>query len=575
MIFQINIGSSTTNEIFINIGKIYSNDKFECIINDHIFPDTFKTWFDGSFLYIKRTDSIEGWGHNHTANIVEKKIYQPPLFNSIIPLNIFQTWHTLNLSPKMKETVENLKFQNPEFTHYLYDDIMCRDFISKHFDKDVLYTFDRLKPGAYKADLWRYCILYIKGGIYLDIKYNCVNGFKLIELTDKEYYVRDIFHSGITGIYQALIVCFPNNKLMYNCINQIIHYVKTDFYGYTSLDITGPHMMSLFFNEIMITNLDLSYSNNTIFRNNKNILYTYDSYRDEQNDYYRINNMCHYNNLWNIKNIYNYKLLKPQKLYDFSRQITKFINNENYLFHSNLINIIELPNNIYLVNLRWINYTQINKGVNNISLNSRFKINEFFEQINDEIFMDEDYNLLLNNEFMGLENVQIFNNNDKYYYTSTKGNNIREHEKTLAFLNYKGELSIIYKWFPLQIGKINDIKKILDIIEIKYNIPDYFKDLRCNTNGYIKNNEIWFILHKEDTFNQNNYRHCFAIFDLDLNLIRYSELFKFENFKIEFCTGIIIKEREIILSHSLLEKKNNVEIYDIDTINTTIKWYTN
>ena len=70
----------------------------------------------------------------------------------------------------MKENAEILQEQNPEFKYYLYDDDMCKEFIKDNFDDEILYTFNKLKPGAYKADLWRYCILYIKGGIYLDIK---------------------------------------------------------------------------------------------------------------------------------------------------------------------------------------------------------------------------------------------------------------------------------------------------------------------------------------------------------------------------------------------------------------------
>ena len=78
---------------------------------------------------------------------------------------------------------------NPEFNHYLYDDKMCREFIKQNFSDDVLYVFDKLKPGAYKADLWRYCILYINGGIYIDIKFKCNE--KLINFLDQEYYVKD------------------------------------------------------------------------------------------------------------------------------------------------------------------------------------------------------------------------------------------------------------------------------------------------------------------------------------------------------------------------------------------------
>ena len=63
---------------------------------------------------------------------------------SIIPLNIFQTWSTLDLLPYMKINREKLIKQNPEFMHYLYDDDMCRKFISENFEEDILYTFNKL-----------------------------------------------------------------------------------------------------------------------------------------------------------------------------------------------------------------------------------------------------------------------------------------------------------------------------------------------------------------------------------------------------------------------------------------------
>jgi mannosyltransferase OCH1-like enzyme len=82
-------------------------------------------------------------------------------YNSIIPLKIYQTWHTKNLPKHMNDTVELLKNTNPEFEHFLFDDNDCRNFIKNNFNEKVLHTFNKLKPGAYKADLWRYCVLYI------------------------------------------------------------------------------------------------------------------------------------------------------------------------------------------------------------------------------------------------------------------------------------------------------------------------------------------------------------------------------------------------------------------------------
>ena len=87
----------------------------------------------------------------------------------------------------MNERVETLKKQNPQFKYHLFDDNDCREFIKNHFREDVLYAYDHLIPGAYKADLWRYCVLFIKGGIYLDIKYTPLNGFKFINLILQDF----------------------------------------------------------------------------------------------------------------------------------------------------------------------------------------------------------------------------------------------------------------------------------------------------------------------------------------------------------------------------------------------------
>ena len=55
-------------------------------------------------------------------------------YNPIIPLNIYQTWHTKNLPPKMFESVNLIKNLNPRFNHQMFDDNDCREFIKNNFD---------------------------------------------------------------------------------------------------------------------------------------------------------------------------------------------------------------------------------------------------------------------------------------------------------------------------------------------------------------------------------------------------------------------------------------------------------
>ena len=72
---------------------------------------------------------------------------------------------------------------NPEFKIKYYSDKDSRDFIKNNFESEILLTYDKLIPGAYKADLFRYCILYKNGGIYSDLTQRFTMPFnKLIHL---------------------------------------------------------------------------------------------------------------------------------------------------------------------------------------------------------------------------------------------------------------------------------------------------------------------------------------------------------------------------------------------------------
>lgn len=239
------------------------------------------------------------------------KIYSQPYtffkpdYNSVIPLDIYQTWFTKNLPEKMSERVEILKSQNPRFKHHLFDDNDCREFIKNNFKSDVLEAYDNLIPGAYKADLWRLCVLFINGGIYLDIKLICVNGFKLIELTENNHFVKDRPHN---SIYNALMVCQKGNMFLYKCIRQIVENVKNKYYGSTPLSPTGPCMLgSVIINNKLRVNVDMIHYDGggyIIYKNRFVISTEYPEYNNErtlQND--KIN-IKRYDKLWEERSIY-------------------------------------------------------------------------------------------------------------------------------------------------------------------------------------------------------------------------------------------------------------------------------
>jgi mannosyltransferase OCH1-like enzyme len=241
-------------------------------------------------------------------------------YNSVVPLNLYLTWGTKKIPIKMQENVDRMRKVNPEFNIQIYDDNDCREFIKNNFPEDILIAYDTLKPGAFKADLWRLCVLYINGGIYTDIKLNCINNFKFIALTEREHLVLDrpgFWKEGEIGFYNALMVAKPKNNLLLRCINKISKNVKNKYYDYNCLYPTGPGLLGEEYIKMIRENestmeeelnkLDLCMDNEQIIFNNVAILDHYKEYRNEQNKFAKTQT---YLKIYFLKQIYNEDILE-------------------------------------------------------------------------------------------------------------------------------------------------------------------------------------------------------------------------------------------------------------------------
>jgi mannosyltransferase OCH1-like enzyme len=227
--------------------------------------------------------------------------------NIQIPANIFQTWQTKSLPPKMFLAMMKIKKLNPGFKYFLFDDNDCREFIQKNFEPNVLNAYNRLIPGAYKADLWRYCILYKYGGIYLDIKYIPRNNFKFINFLKKEHWVLD---ANKVGIYNAFMVCKSGNDILIKAINQIVENVNNKFYGVSWLEPTGPRLLAKYFTNEEKEKLNTKHvligsgppdSQKYIMFNGALVLKCYEGYHAEREKY---SVKQHYSKLWETRQIY-------------------------------------------------------------------------------------------------------------------------------------------------------------------------------------------------------------------------------------------------------------------------------
>lgn len=86
-----------------------------------------------------------------------------------IPKIIIQTFKTSKLPWLTRFYINRFRRRNPSYAYEFYDDKAISAFLSTEFDDELNIAYHRLNIGAAKADLFRYAVLYKKGGVYLDI----------------------------------------------------------------------------------------------------------------------------------------------------------------------------------------------------------------------------------------------------------------------------------------------------------------------------------------------------------------------------------------------------------------------
>jgi len=111
--------------------------------------------------------------------------------------------------------------QNKGYTLSIFDNNDCVAFLSKEYTPTVVRTFNQLKSGAHKADLFRYAYLYVYGGIYLDIKTILLKNLDEIIDFDKPLFY--LTFSNNNRLYNGILCTPPNNRFFLDLLNDIVY----------------------------------------------------------------------------------------------------------------------------------------------------------------------------------------------------------------------------------------------------------------------------------------------------------------------------------------------------------------
>jgi len=174
-------------------------------------------------------------------NLPEKNLYKE-FFSQMhteenkIPLILYKTGPFTILPKYLKDTLNiNINKLNIEKIIYFNNDD-CK-FFMKRLGKKYYDAYNMLIPNAFKADLWRYCILYQNGGIYGDLTQYFLVNYDVNKENVDMVFVKDILKNDIQ-------ISFMASKKKSNFFKYVIDNITTNILnknkGNSVFDITGP-----------------------------------------------------------------------------------------------------------------------------------------------------------------------------------------------------------------------------------------------------------------------------------------------------------------------------------------------
>ena len=225
-----------------------------------------------------------------------------------IPNIIHFTFCNKNLPIEVLRVIEHNKKMCSNCKFYFYDDNDCDQLIKNNFNPEIYNAYKKINPtyGAMRADFFRYCVLYLYGGVYIDIK-SKINYpiFKIIRpndicILDIPRTDREPWRVNSPTFEQWLLIFAPRHPYLLSTINLMCKYID-ERYIPTSvngiplttkgkvLNITGPDAFSKAIKK-------------SILNNNNNVLHRcldYDTFSKlnceiNYKKMYKMNNKKHY-----------------------------------------------------------------------------------------------------------------------------------------------------------------------------------------------------------------------------------------------------------------------------------------
>ena len=139
---------------------------------------------------------------------------------------------------------KQLKHLYPNEEYHLYSGEELEKIIQNNFHSDVFTAYKKLKPYACKADLARLCLLYLYGGLYVDLNLYFIN--TIPNLNNLEFFAfRDKPKASkqYWAVHNGIIYSLKKSKILKNAIDLIVNNCKNEYYGIETIDVSATPIL--------------------------------------------------------------------------------------------------------------------------------------------------------------------------------------------------------------------------------------------------------------------------------------------------------------------------------------------
>ena len=165
----------------------------------------------------------------------------------LVPRRVHQTWKSCTMPERQLGWFARCVRLGPRWSFHLWTDTANREFVASRFP-EYLEMYDGYNVNIKRVDAIRYFLLYIFGGVYMDLDFACVRSLDEIPLRTTPGQATLILQRKSAADHEAVSNAFMATPPRHPFFRYVIKSLKGSSHRSHVLDATGPRFLTRVYN---------------------------------------------------------------------------------------------------------------------------------------------------------------------------------------------------------------------------------------------------------------------------------------------------------------------------------------